>query len=61
MLTMGLTQLVLVAPARFPDPEAAARSAGATGVLDVARIVATLDEALAGCALAIGLSARPRE
>jgi tRNA/rRNA methyltransferase len=61
MLTMGLTQLVLVAPARFPDALAVARSAGATAVLDAARVVATLDEALAGCALAIGLSARPRE
>jgi len=61
MLTMGLTRLVLVAPARFPDPEAVARAAGATSVLDAARVVATLDDALAGCALAIGLSARPRE
>ena len=61
MLTMGLTQLVLVAPARFPDADAVARAAGATAVLDAARVVATLDEALAGCALAIGLSARPRE
>jgi len=61
MLTMGLTQLVLVAPARFPAALAVARSAGATEVLDAARVVATLDEALAGCALAIGLSARPRE
>jgi tRNA/rRNA methyltransferase len=61
MLTMGLTRLVLVAPARFPDAEAVALAAGATEVLDAARVVATLDEALAGCALAIGLSARPRE
>lgn len=61
MLTMGLTRLVLVAPARFPDPEAVALAAGATSVLAAATIVATLDEALAGCALAIGLSARPRE
>jgi tRNA/rRNA methyltransferase len=61
MLTMGIARLVLVAPARFPDPEAVARAAGATGVLDAARVVATLEEALAGCALAIGLSARPRE
>ena len=29
--------------------------------LDDARIVATLDEAIAGCVLAVGLSARPRE
>jgi tRNA/rRNA methyltransferase len=61
MLTMGMARLVLVAPARFPDPEAVALAAGATTVLDAARVVATLDEALAGCALAIGLSARPRE
>jgi tRNA/rRNA methyltransferase len=61
MLTMGLARLVLVSPARFPDPEAVARAAGAISVLDAARVVATLDDALAGCALAIGLSARPRE
>ena len=61
MLTMGIARLVLVAPARFPDPEAVALAAGATAVLDAARVVATLDEALADCALAIGLSARPRE
>jgi tRNA/rRNA methyltransferase len=61
MLTMGVVRLVLVAPARFPDPEANALATGATGVLDAATVVATLDEALAGCALAIGLSARPRE
>jgi tRNA/rRNA methyltransferase len=61
MLTMGLTRLVLVAPARFPDPEAVALAAGAMAVLEATRVVATLDDALAGCALAIGLSARPRE
>jgi len=58
---MGLTRLVLVAPARFPDPEAVALAAGAMAVLEATRVVATLDDALAGCALAIGLSARPRE
>jgi tRNA/rRNA methyltransferase len=61
MLTMGLARLVLVAPARFPDAEAVALAAGATDVLDAAQVVATLGDALAGCALAIGLSARPRE
>jgi tRNA/rRNA methyltransferase len=61
MLTMGLTRLVIVAPKRFPDPEATALASGATAVLDAARTVASLDEALAGCALTIGLSARPRE
>jgi tRNA/rRNA methyltransferase len=61
MLTMGLTQLVLVEPAHFPDPEATALARGATAVLDSARCVNTLDEALEGCALVIGLSARRRE
>ncbi len=61
MLTMGLTRLVLVRPRRFPDPEAVALASGATVVLDGAEVVATLDVALAGCAAAIGFSARPRE
>lgn len=61
MLTMGLARLVLVAPKRFPDADATARASGATAVLDAAVTVATLDEALAGAALTIGLSARPRE
>jgi tRNA/rRNA methyltransferase len=61
MLTMGLAQLVLVEPARFPDSEATSRASGATTVLDHARRVDTLDEALRGCALVVGLSARPRE
>jgi tRNA/rRNA methyltransferase len=61
MMTMGLARLTLVAPRRFPDPEAEARASGATAVLAGARVVATLDEALQGTALTVGLSARPRE
>jgi TrmH family RNA methyltransferase len=61
MFTMGLTRLVLVAPHRYPDAQATALATGATGVLDDARVVATLAEALTGCTLVIGLSARPRE
>ncbi|MCL4762281.1 MAG: RNA methyltransferase [Burkholderiales bacterium] len=61
MLTMGLAQLVLVAPRRHPDPEADARASGATSVLRDARIVATLDDALRGATLTVGCSARPRE
>ena len=60
MYTMGVTRLVLVDPKRFPDPEATALATGAAVVLDGARVVATLADALAGCALAVGLSARPR-
>ncbi|HYQ99172.1 MAG TPA: RNA methyltransferase [Casimicrobiaceae bacterium] len=61
MHTMGLSRLVLVAPRRFPDPDAAARAAGASALLDSARVVATLDEALAGAAFSVGMSARRRE
>ena len=61
MLTMGLTRLVLVEPARFPHPDATALASGATTVLDRAQVVATLDQALAGTRLSIGMSARPRE
>jgi tRNA/rRNA methyltransferase len=60
MWTMGLRKLVLVMPERFPDPEATALATGAAEVLAGARIVTSLDEAIAGCALAAGLSARPR-
>ncbi|MFS8086760.1 MAG: RNA methyltransferase [Acidobacteriota bacterium] len=59
--TMGLTRLALVAPQKFPHPEATARASGALDVLDAARVYATLDEALTGCVLAVGLSARHRE
>ena len=60
MLTMGITRMVLVAPQRFPDPDATALASGADAVLSAARVVPTLEEALTGCALAVGLSARPR-
>ena len=61
MRAMGLAQLTLVAPQRFPDPEAEALASGASDILQAARVVATLDEALAGAALEIGFSARRRE
>jgi len=61
MLTMGIDRLVLVAPRCFPDPAADARASGATVVLARATVVESLDAALAGAVLTIGLSARPRE
>jgi len=60
MKTMGLADLWLVAPQHYPDPEATARASGATDVLDSARCSASLDEALAGCVLVIGTTARER-
>lgn len=59
--TMGLSQLVLVAPARFPHPEAEWLAVGAADVLRSARVCASLDEALAGSALSVACTARPRE
>ncbi len=58
--TMGLARLALVAPQRFPDPEATALAAGAGALLETAPVHADLDAALAGCTLALGLSARRR-
>jgi tRNA (cytidine32/uridine32-2'-O)-methyltransferase len=60
MKTMGLTQLVLVAPQRYPDPEATALAAGAEDILSQARVVATTADALAGCTYVIGTSSRAR-
>ncbi len=64
MKTMGFADLVLVSP-RDPnalrDPEAIALASGATDVLANARIVDSLDEALAGCQFSAALSARSRE
>jgi tRNA/rRNA methyltransferase len=61
MKTMGLSELVLVNPKKFPHPDADAMASGATDILAQARVCASLQEALAGCALVIGLSARKRE
>jgi TrmH family RNA methyltransferase len=60
MKNMGLQQLVLVDPRRFPDDNASARAAGADDVLRDARIVGTLEEAIADCVLVMGTSARDR-
>jgi tRNA (cytidine32/uridine32-2'-O)-methyltransferase len=60
MKTMGLNDLWLVAPQRYPDPQAEWRAAGALDVLDAATVVTSLDAAIADCALAIGTSTRQR-
>lgn len=61
MKTMGLSRLVLVAPQCGIDDVARARASGASDVLDSARIAGTLTEALQGCVMAAGLTARRRE
>lgn len=60
MKNMGLSRLVLVDPEEFPSSEAVARASGATDILDAALVVKTLEEALAGCSVALGTSARDR-
>jgi tRNA/rRNA methyltransferase len=61
MKTMGLADLRLVAPERFPSPEARWMAANAVDVLEAAHVHAQLGEALEDCACAFALSARPRE
>lgn len=60
MKNMGLSQLWLVDPREFPHPDAESRAAGAKELLDNARVVPTLDEAIADCQLVVGTSARNR-
>lgn len=60
MKAMGLDRLCLVTPARFPSAEATARAAGADDILHEARVVDFVDEALTGCGLVLGTTARTR-
>ncbi len=60
MRTMGLDDLVLVSPKHFPSPEATARAAGADDLLERARVVGTLADAVTDCGLVYGASARLR-
>lgn len=61
MKNMGLSRLSLVAPeAPFPHAKARARASGAVNVLENTQIFSTLEEAIAGCSLVIGASARMR-
>jgi tRNA/rRNA methyltransferase len=61
MKTMGLDELRLVAPARFPDAEATSLASGAVDVLERARVFGTLEDALADCVGSVGFTARPRD
>lgn len=61
MKTMGLSQLVLVSPQKFPNEEATFRAAGADDLLANAIVVNKLADALAGCDWVIGASVRQRK
>lgn len=58
MKTMGLTELVLVSPKHFPDPQATAMASGADDVLETCTVVDSLEAAIADCQYVIGTSAR---
>ncbi|MCW8840059.1 MAG: RNA methyltransferase, partial [Gammaproteobacteria bacterium] len=58
MKNMALERLYLVNPVLFPHREAVSRSSGAEDLLERAVICDTLAEALEGCSLVFGASAR---
>ena len=61
MKTMGLSDLRLVAPERFPAPEADWMATNAIDVLRAATVHSSLEESINDCVAAFALSARPRE
>lgn len=61
MKNMALEELVLVRPKLFPHSEATARASGADDLLQRARVVETVAEALAGCGFVAGTTARDRD
>ena len=60
MKTMGLSDLWVIKPKRYPDPQADWRAAGALDVLDAAVVVETLDAALDDRHWVVGTSTRNR-
>lgn len=60
MKNMSLQSLYLVAPEKFPGPQATERAAGADDILRNAVICASLDQAINDCHLVIGTTARAR-
>ena len=60
MKTMGLSQLVLVAPEKAPDRDTRAMAAGADDLVEAAPVFASLAEAVADCRWVLGATARNR-
>ena len=58
MKNMSLDRLYLVKPLHFPDRQAKARAAGADNILEAATVCETLQQALSGCSMVFGASAR---
>jgi len=60
MKNMGLSDLALVEPMKFPHKDATARASGAVDILENATVVDSLDEAIKDCVFTAGASARSR-
>lgn len=60
MKTMGISDLVLVNPVEYPSEEATSLAAGAVDVLENARVVSHIDDAIDDCQLVLATSARTR-
>ena len=61
MKNMGLTRLYLVQPKIFPHYEASAMASGASDLLSQAIVCDSFEEALDGCHLVLGTTARERK
>ena len=60
MKTMDVTDLALVRPRRFPDPQADWRAAGALDIIEKATIHDQISAAIADCVIVAGTSVRDR-
>ncbi len=61
MKNMALDQLVLVRPKQFPHSDATARASGADDVLNRARVVDSIGDAIAECAFVAATTSRDRD
>ncbi len=61
MKTMAIDDLVLVRPQYFPHAEATARASAASDVLERARVVGSVEEAVADCGFVAATTSRERE
>jgi tRNA (cytidine32/uridine32-2'-O)-methyltransferase len=60
MKNMALSDLVLVRPRSFPHAESTALAAGADDILAAARVVESVEQAVADCTFIAGTTSRPR-
>ena len=61
MKNMALDQLVLVRPKQFPHSDATARASGADDVLERARVVDSVPDAIADCGFIAATTSRDRD